>query len=80
MLNSKDDNGNSTGRIHGTALKTKSQTQINIRLDQKSLSILKDRLENTKSDFCFLINLEILIQLNTLKNISEKHLINYIQM
>lgn len=49
----KDDNGNSTGRIHGTALKTKSQTQINIRLDQKSLSILKDRLENTKSDFLF---------------------------
>ena len=49
----KDDNGNSTGRIHGTALKTKSQTQINIRLDQKSLSILKDRLENTISDFLF---------------------------
>lgn len=49
----KDDNGNSTGRIHGTALKTKSQTQINIRLDQKLLSILKDRLENTKSDFLF---------------------------
>ena len=49
----KDDNGNSTGRIHGTVLKTKSQTQINIRLDQKSLSILKDRLENTKSDFLF---------------------------
>lgn len=49
----KDDNGNSTGRIHGAALKTKSQTQINIRLDQKSLSILKDRLENTKSDFLF---------------------------
>lgn len=49
----KDDNGNSTGRIHGTALKTKSQTQINIRLDQKSLSILKNRLENTKSDFLF---------------------------
>lgn len=49
----KDDNGNSTGRIHGPALKTKSQTQINIRLDQKSLSILKDRLENTKSDFLF---------------------------
>ena len=49
----KDDNGNPTGRIHGTALKTKSQTQINIRLDQKSLSILKDRLENTKSDFLF---------------------------
>lgn len=49
----KDDNGNSTGRIHGTALKTKSQTPINIRLDQKSLSILKDRLENTKSDFLF---------------------------
>lgn len=49
----KDDNGNSTGRIHGTALKTKSQTQINIRLDQKSLSILKDRLENIKSDFLF---------------------------
>lgn len=49
----KDDNGNSTGRIHGTALKTKSQTKINIRLDQKSLSILKDRLENTKSDFLF---------------------------
>lgn len=49
----KDDNGNSTGRIHGTALKTKSQTQINIRLDQKSLSILKDRLEKTKSDFLF---------------------------
>lgn len=49
----KDDNGNSTGRIHGTTLKTKSQTQINIRLDQKSLSILKDRLENTKSDFLF---------------------------
>ena len=49
----KDDNGNSTGHIHGTALKTKSQTQINIRLDQKSLSILKDRLENTKSDFLF---------------------------
>ena len=49
----KDDNGDSTGRIHGTALKTKSQTQINIRLDQKSLSILKDRLENTKSDFLF---------------------------
>lgn len=49
----KDDNWNSTGRIHGTALKTKSQTQINIRLDQKSLSILKDRLENTKSDFLF---------------------------
>ena len=45
----KDD----TGRIHGTALKTKSQTQINIRLDQKLLSILKDRLENTKSDFLF---------------------------
>lgn len=49
----KDDNGNSTGRIHGTVLKTKSQTQINIRLDQKSLCILKDRLENTKSDFLF---------------------------
>lgn len=49
----KDDNGNSTGHIQGTALKTKSQTQINIRLDQKSLSILKDRLENTKSDFLF---------------------------
>lgn len=49
----KDDNGNSTGRIHGTALKTKSQTPINIRLDQKSLSILKDRLDNTKSDFLF---------------------------
>lgn len=49
----KDDNGNSTGRIHGTALKTKSQTQINIKLDQISLSILKDRLEKTKSDFLF---------------------------
>lgn len=49
----KDDNGNSTGRIHGTALKTKSQTQINIKLDQISLSILKDRLENIKSDFLF---------------------------
>ena len=49
----KDDNGNSTGQIHGTALKTKSQTPINIKLDQMSLSILKDRLENTKSDFLF---------------------------
>ena len=49
----KDDNGNSTGRIHGTALKTKSQTPINIKLDQISLSILKNRLENTKSDFLF---------------------------
>lgn len=49
----KDDNGNSTGRIQGTALKTKSQTPINIKLDQISLSILKDRLENTKSDFLF---------------------------
>lgn len=49
----KDDNGNSAGRIQGTALKTKSQTPINIRLDQKSLSILKDRMENTKSDFLF---------------------------
>lgn len=49
----KDDNGNSTGRIQGTALKTKSQTPINIKLDQISLSILKNRLENTKSDFLF---------------------------
>ena len=43
----KNDDDSLTGRIHGTALKTKSQTQINIRLDQKLLSILKDRLENT---------------------------------
>lgn len=49
----KNDDDSLTGRIHGTALKTKSQTQINIRLDQKLLSILKDRLENTKSDFLF---------------------------
>ena len=49
----KDDNGNSAGRIQGTALKTKSQTPINIKLDQISLSILKNRLEDTKSDFLF---------------------------
>lgn len=49
----KDDNGNSTGHIQGTALKTKSQTPINIRLDQKSLSILKDRMGNIKSEFLF---------------------------
>ena len=49
----KNDDGSLTGRIHGTALRTKTQTPINIRLDQKSLSILKDRLENTKSDFLF---------------------------
>lgn len=72
----KNDDDSLTGRIHGTALKTKSQTQINIKLDQISLSILKNRLENTKSDFCFLINLEILIILNTSKNTFEKHLIN----
>ena len=44
----KNDDDSLTGRIHGTALKTKSQTQINIKLDQISLSILKNRLENTK--------------------------------
>lgn len=49
----KNGDGSLTERIHGTALKTKSQTPINIRLDQKSLSILKDRLDNTKSDFLF---------------------------
>lgn len=49
----KNDDDSLTGRIHGTALKTKSQTQINIKLDQISLSILKNRLENTKSDFLF---------------------------
>ena len=49
----KDDNGNLTGRIHGTAVKTKTQAPINIRLDQKSLSILKNRTENVKSDFLF---------------------------
>ena len=47
----KNDDDSLTGRIHGTALKTKSQTQINIKLDQISLSILKNRLENTKSAF-----------------------------
>ena len=49
----KNDDDSLTGRIHGTALKTKSQAQINIKLDQISLSILKNRLENTKSDFLF---------------------------
>ena len=49
----KNDDDSLTGRIHGTALRTKTQASINIRLDQKSLSILKDRMENIKSDFLF---------------------------
>lgn len=49
----KNDDDSLTGRIHGTALRTKTQAPINIRLDQKSLSILKDRMENIKSDFLF---------------------------
>lgn len=49
----KNGDGSLTGRIHGTALRAKTQTPINIRLDQKSLSILKDRMGNIKSEFLF---------------------------
>lgn len=72
----KNDDDSLTGRIHGTALKTKSQTQINIKLDQISLSILEIVWRIQNQIFCFLINLEILIILNTSKNTFEKHLIN----
>lgn len=49
----KNGDGSLTVRIHGAALRTKTQAPINIKLDQISLSILKDRLEKTKSDFLF---------------------------
>ena len=48
----KDENNNIvSGRIYGNSIKFK--TPINVKLDQKSLSILTKRMENTKIEFLF---------------------------
>ena len=48
----KDENNNIvSGRIYGNSIKF--ETPINVKLDQKSLSILTKRMENTKIEFLF---------------------------
>lgn len=48
----KDENNNIvSGRIYGNSIKFK--TPINVKLDQKSLSILTNRMESTKIEFLF---------------------------
>ena len=48
----KDENDNIvSGRIYGSSIKFK--TPINVKLDQKSLSILTNRMESTKIEFLF---------------------------
>ena len=72
----KDDNGNSAGRIQGTALKTKSQTPINIRLDQKVIIYFERSYGKYKIRFLVFQQIwRSLIQLNTLKKyLPKKHL------
>ena len=74
----KDENNNIvSGRIYGNSIKFK--TPINVKLDQKSLSILTNRMESTKIEFLFVNELNHLTLFYISKNIFIKHSSNYIQ-
>ena len=78
-LEKDEDNNIVSGRIYGNSIKFK--TPINVKLDQKSLSILTKRMENTKIEFLFVneLNHPYSIRAGNLKFL-ESHNVKYFEI